>query len=677
MIESKSRQKKLCPVCNSSVIHLPRHLQNVHHWKAEKARCAVQVYGLRKSSSSVANEHKPKSDCHRYKQCPMDKCSHSVKRLSSHLLEFHHLNKKSALFRSMLVLARKRSSVLNDVDSNSSTDSQSLVSDTLGFGSNDLGVLFSDNDDSDEDDKDKDKDVCTRMDCNDPQDKCELPTDFLQFQSWLQTPDGGRKCEKSAKQHAFQVGVIFHANDGHVSSLWSKKSLNKFLTTDVIEKQFEAGTIKSYLNSLRHWYDYILSEEADRLDSDEKQQIQQSSNRVAKWIASYRKDSASRALEKMDEDISKLITSDKVAQYDKSESALSAIKYLGEVSDGLLHDVSMMEYVQVRDFLLLQIILSNANRSGVLANLTLEQFNGAQFVDGSYVLSVSQHKTAFMYGPAKIVLTPMLYSWMSLFVKYVRSQITKRATGNAMYLFLSWTGEPFESGGITRAIQSAWKKAGLGTEISCTTMRKSAVSSIHQMYPQEKSNLADLMCHTVQTAGKSYRLVQRQQTSVAASKLLTQVMKTRPVSLPIGIEGVPQESHSLESDSQDHHMSIESTDDHVYKMIDNDQTDSVELNSESLKTGQTESDDESIIVGPSIKSSKSLFGTSDTKVLVDACQEIIKSGPISQKRITDAMEKSTETLSIFHKFTIAQIISRVKYERRKLRSNIPLFVVKM
>jgi hypothetical protein len=230
----------------------------------------------------------------------------------------------------------------------------------------------------------------------------------------------------------------------------------------------------------------------------------------------------------MDSDIPKLVSPDKVAVFDRSEFAISAVKLLGSLLEqpGSQLDVSMTEYVDIRDFILTQIIIGNANRSGVLANLTLEQFHSAQFVDGHYVVSVVDHKTAFLYGPAKVILTPILYSWISVFVKYARCQITQRSTGDAKYLFLSWTGQKLDSGQISRAIQSAWKKAVLGCEISCTMMHKSAVSFIHQKCPEQKSNLADLMCHSTQTAGKSYRLVQRQQTSVAASSVLNEMMKT-------------------------------------------------------------------------------------------------------------------------------------------------------
>ena len=65
-----------------------------------------------------------------------------------------------------------------------------------------------------------------------------------------------------------------------------------------------------------------------------------------------------------------------------------------------------------------------------------------------------------------------------------------------------------------------WKKSGLKPNVSCTIMRQIAVSGIHQLHPDTTSNLADLMCHTVSTTSKSYRLVRREKTSLNAARKL-------------------------------------------------------------------------------------------------------------------------------------------------------------
>ena len=44
------------------------------------------------------------------------------------------------------------------------------------------------------------------------------------------------------------------------------------------------------------------------------------------------------------------------------------------------------------------------------------------------------------------------------------------------------------------------------------------MSEVHENAPQLKSKLADLMCHSDQTAAKSYRLVEREKSSLVAAK---------------------------------------------------------------------------------------------------------------------------------------------------------------
>jgi site-specific recombinase XerD len=764
-----ARSKKQCPVpkCNAVVTHLPRHLKNVHHWKQERARNALQVFNLRKQYEFVHERSMPKEkkpDYHHPRLCPVDNCHAVVKRISTHLCKYHHIDKKSGLFKTLVVVARKRNRkhLGNTAEMDQSDDSSFEEDETAEPVEPTNMIQLVQSNEADEQsvdmvpaDMDETENDVVPSETPDDDHRAALPTDFLQFQVWLQSADGGRKCEKSAKQHAFQVGVIFEAvaESRHVSALWNHKLLSQFLNVHAVQKQFLPATVKSYLSSLRHWFSYIVAEESDRLTVEEKQQIQQVSDRVSRWIGSYRKEGALKHLEKMDADLGKLITPEKVAMFDRSEPALLAIKILGGMNDGASKIVTQSDYTTTRDFLLTQIIIANANRSGVLANMTVNDFFAARVVDDNHVVSVANHKTAFAYGPAKIVLNPSLFSWMTIFVKYVRCQVR----GKTSFLFLSWNGENMESGQITRSVQSVWKKAGLGSDITCTLMRKSAVSSVHQSCPAEKDRLADLMCHTTQTASKCYRLVQRQQTSVAASKVLTQLMKATeaPEIIPAATASVPVKTKFIWTDSlvgalrdtfareietnsislqevKNKHQSndlLASVDPRkIYDKIrqecqrvakaDDVQLDkweppgstlsaagdkssiqlrdllgeiitgaadgSVEQNSSaanatdlnqqtvSRKRAADEDSDESEEVCPSTRSSKMLFSEVDKNTIKQHCHEIIASGPISQRRIAQAL---AEQPSLLQRFTVAQLISRIKYERRMLRMAVPKYFV--
>jgi len=48
---------------------------------------------------------------------------------------------------------------------------------------------------------------------------------------------------------------------------------------------------------------------------------------------------------------------------------------------------------------------------------------------------------------------------------------------------------------VSRAVKSAWNKAGIVNDITCTLIHKTAVLTTHQKMSQLKTRLADLMCH--------------------------------------------------------------------------------------------------------------------------------------------------------------------------------------
>ena len=60
--KNRGRDKRECPIpsCDSRVVHLPRHLRNVHKWRAVHARTAVSRLGLRKKYL-FSNDEKAKA----------------------------------------------------------------------------------------------------------------------------------------------------------------------------------------------------------------------------------------------------------------------------------------------------------------------------------------------------------------------------------------------------------------------------------------------------------------------------------------------------------------------------------------------------------------------------------------------------------------------------------------
>ena len=107
----KEREPRSCPLkgCKSKVVHLQRHLRDVHKWTKEEAMKATSRFGLRKSflpklveksvqqSSAAKKEIKKKTkDYHRHRRCPFAGCKSVVKRLSNHIQQVHKEIKKGS-----------------------------------------------------------------------------------------------------------------------------------------------------------------------------------------------------------------------------------------------------------------------------------------------------------------------------------------------------------------------------------------------------------------------------------------------------------------------------------------------------------------------------------------------------------------------------------------------------
>ena len=140
---------------------------------------------------------------------------------------------------------------------------------------------------------------------------------------------------------------------------------------------------------------------------------------------------------------------------------------------------------------------------------------------------MKNHRAVSTHGPARIVFSQGLKSWMGIFLKEVHFNFAASDSGTDKCVFLSSNREAMVSSQINKAIKSVWKKADVKGAPSSTLFRKSAVSSVHSSSDSNdaRGNLAELMAHNVSTATRYYRLQEKSKFSVLASKHLRQVMR--------------------------------------------------------------------------------------------------------------------------------------------------------
>ncbi|CAH3163406.1 unnamed protein product, partial [Porites lobata] len=143
------------------------------------------------------------------------------------------------------------------------------------------------------------------------------------------------------------------------------------------------------------------------------------------------------------------------------------------------------------------------------------------FVKYEFVNAPEHEVKVKHHGNAEIVQR----LWIERVLRQVRSKLPYITAEKEQPLFPSWNGKKFESGQISKAIQSVWKKAGTAGPIHSTLFRKGAVTVCHSSQKEMTSDLADLMAHKEDTAKRYYRLTEKSKTCVKASQQLHTVMR--------------------------------------------------------------------------------------------------------------------------------------------------------
>ena len=103
------RKNALCLDAPKGVVHIPRHLREVHKWNKHRDRAAVNRFTLRKNYTSSnpwsCKVASTKKDYHRWHCCPMPKCGSVVKRLSSHLQKQIKMNRNTSEYKGAVTRA--------------------------------------------------------------------------------------------------------------------------------------------------------------------------------------------------------------------------------------------------------------------------------------------------------------------------------------------------------------------------------------------------------------------------------------------------------------------------------------------------------------------------------------------------------------------------------------------
>ena len=336
---------------------------------------------------------------------------------------------------------------------------------------------------------------------------------FKEFLDYLTSPDGGNR-DKIAS-----VSVVADVNRActiincfNLTGLWKlfdRRTMRVEYVGYLTKSDYAADSIKKYLISLMDFCDFIVTDKI-KIEEVEEGDLIQMKILFQKWKSSFNRLGRQRYWERVDEDYEMLVDPDQVKTYLESQTTVDTIKIFEQLNGREV--LTQEEYCNARDHLICILHLTHGHRSGVSANLTIDEFKGARKINGDYVIKVRKHKTFSSQGYALISLPENHYTWFDKYMKYARP------TSETNNFFTSTNGKAMSSGDISKRIHQLWVRAGiyegrnLPKNLSTNIIRKSVTTGIRQASLGHLQEVADTMAHSLATAEKSYHLRNKEKT---------------------------------------------------------------------------------------------------------------------------------------------------------------------
>ena len=537
---------KPCPLedCHSLVRNLPRHLELVHCWPANKARNALNVYGLRKNYTFKDPERKAKikpdvpenaiddsKKCkketkdtkfyinyHKLRMCPILGCRSTNKRMPAHLREVHKIEKGTPMYYHLLKEAKPhvhRTPPVSKKHYEENPGEELVCTESVSS----LNLCREEaNEDRVSEEGDSIPDIWER---------------FINYKISVDGGNGNYKAACQSKQELISIMKSLQSSD--IKVLFSKHKLRDIFLHQYAEKEkgYKALTIKRYLLSLIHFYDFTLSEEIVVNDVS-PENILRMKVIVSRWSKAYNGQAEKQQLLREMDEQSVLITPEQIQRYHNSECAREAREILCRVQGPFwTNSLSRLEYTCVRDHLLTEIEIVSCHRSGVSSNMTVSEVENATVRDEKHIIKVKKHKTFKKHGPALLCVEDEFYQQLIVFITKIRGEI-QAALDN---VFLSFYGQVLSSGAISKQINSIWQRAGVYGDnkppvkknISSNIFRKSGSTIIEDQAPEGARYVASLLTHSEATSMKHYRLTEKEKFALKGTEVLAKIFSKRKV----------------------------------------------------------------------------------------------------------------------------------------------------
>ena len=171
-------------------------------------------------------------------------------------------------------------------------------------------------------------------------------------------------------------------------------------------------------------------------------------------------------------------------------------------------------YLQIRNYLIVEILLANAQRSGIIEGMRVKEVLLAKDnrnTDSLHHIYVEHHKTGYIQA-AIIYLGAEIYSYLKIFVCRViplLPSITIHCGTRGeddCHVFQTWKCPVLRTSTVSHCLRSGLRLFGIEDPHGCPTdYRKAASTLISMNNPSMQESLSQFMCHARSTTERHYR----------------------------------------------------------------------------------------------------------------------------------------------------------------------------
>ena len=268
----------------------------------------------------------------------------------------------------------------------------------------------------------------------------------------------------------------------------------------VLQEQngFAATTVANKLRRMQQAIEYtIVTENKDETNDSMFVRCQRVIKHLEKWRQSLRQDIAKQRMKQH------LISEKEVENANDPLLFCNSVTLHKRVTDALTFSQVGPDYNIIISFLAANLIYPNAQRPGIVKNLTVSEFFDRKMIDRDKILiKVFQHKTIAAHGPASIIISKAIDNLLSQYHNGVRKGITPKPSMENRF-FLTSSGNEFRK--ITETIQHVAKQFDLPMPTPCLFRKVIATAGQSSLDDQAMRSLSNHMSHSATTSARFYQ----------------------------------------------------------------------------------------------------------------------------------------------------------------------------